>query len=282
MIVPSFTFVATAAAVRVLRRDAGVRRHPRPARISIDPDHVAALITPRTKAVRLVHFAGYAAPVDRLRELCDAHGLTLVEDTAHAPSADADGRKLGTFGMWAASASSPTRSWRSARAASCAPTIRELADRVRELASNSRHRFDDQRAVLAAARLAHLAPELAARRRLTLRYREHLDDDPHLTLPFAAAAVAGSSCYTMPVMLSDPARRDAVRRTLRSAHGIQTSVLYPAMHEFTAYRAPVGPPVRLPETERCARAQISLPLFSAMSTAQQDRVIAALLEEVGR
>ena len=66
---------------------------------SIDPEDVAARITPRTKAVCAVHFAGYPAPVDVLRDLCDEHGLALIEDVAHAPSAVLGERKLGTFGL---------------------------------------------------------------------------------------------------------------------------------------------------------------------------------------
>ena len=68
-------------------------------RPSLDPEDVERRITPRTKAVCAVHYAGYAAAVDRLKELCDAHGIALIEDVAHAPSATLGGRKLGTWGL---------------------------------------------------------------------------------------------------------------------------------------------------------------------------------------
>jgi len=66
---------------------------------SLDPDDVARRITPRTKAVCAVHYAGYPAAVDRLKTLCDEHGIALIEDVAHAPSATLGGRKLGTWGL---------------------------------------------------------------------------------------------------------------------------------------------------------------------------------------
>src|SRR3954449_8045504 len=98
VIVPSYTFAATAAAVLYCGATPVFAEVVGPHDLSLDPEDVAARITPRTRAVAVVHFAGYAAPVQELRALCDEHGLALVEDAAHAPSATAAGRKLGTWG----------------------------------------------------------------------------------------------------------------------------------------------------------------------------------------
>src|SRR3954447_7379807 len=93
------TFAATAAAriyggaTPVFAEIAG------PHDLSLDPADVAAKLTPRTKAVCVVHFAGYAAPVAELRELTAAHGVALIEDVAHAPCASVGGKALGTFGL---------------------------------------------------------------------------------------------------------------------------------------------------------------------------------------
>ncbi len=99
VIVPSFTFAATANAVLYCGATpvfAEILSRENP---SLDPEDVARRITPRTKAVCVVHFAGYAAAADRLRALCDKHGIALIEDVAHAPSAMLGGRKLGTWGL---------------------------------------------------------------------------------------------------------------------------------------------------------------------------------------
>ena len=99
VIVPSFTFAATAAAVLYCGGTPVFAEISSRANPNIDPEDVERRITPRTKAVCAVHFGGYAAAVDRLKEICDARGIALIEDVAHAPSASLHGRKLGAWGM---------------------------------------------------------------------------------------------------------------------------------------------------------------------------------------
>ena len=83
----------------------------------------------------------------------------------------------------------------------------------------------------------------------------------------------------MPVVVDDEERRDAVRRHMKQ-RGVQTSLLYPAVHEFTAYRERYGLP-SLPRSEHIARAEITLPLFAELEEAAQDRVVATLAEALG-
>ena len=99
VIVPSFTFAATAAAALYCGATPVFAEIVSRSNPSLDPEDVERRITPRTKAVCVVHYAGYAAAADRLKELCDAHGIPLIEDVAHAPSATLGGRKLGTWGL---------------------------------------------------------------------------------------------------------------------------------------------------------------------------------------
>ena len=98
-----------------------------------------------------------------------------------------------------------------------------------------------------------------------------------MTVPYDDAGVAHSSCYVMPILVEDDGRRDAVRARLRDEHGIQTSVFYPALHEFTAYRERFGAQ-SLPHTERVARTEITIPLFAHLDAATQDRVVDGLRE----
>ena len=93
------------------------------------------------------------------------------------------------------------------------------------------------------------------------------------------ADVDASACYVMPILV-DPAGRERVRAHMRERHGVQTSVLYPAVHEFTAYASLTRAP--LPRSERVARAQITLPLYPHLSEAAQDRVVAALADALAR
>ena len=98
-----------------------------------------------------------------------------------------------------------------------------------------------------------------------------------LTVPYRDEDVANSSCYVMPVMLDDAERRDGFRSHLSEKHGVQTSIFYPAIHEFTAYRGRY-PAEGLERTERAARSEVTLPLYPHMTPEEQDRVIAGVEE----
>jgi dTDP-4-amino-4,6-dideoxygalactose transaminase len=141
------------------------------------------------------------------------------------------------------------------------------------------YRIDDARAALLLSRLRRLENEIARRREITHRYRRLLAEIPGLTVPFSDDSVDCSSCYAMPVMIDDPAKREPLRMALRDVHGVQTSVFYPAVHEFTAYRSRF-PGVSLPNTERAAQSQVTLPLFPHLTESEQDRVVDALRTEL--
>src|SRR5207248_901267 len=98
VIVPDFTFIATASAV-LFAGALPVLVDVRPDTHCIDPDLVEAAITPRTKAIIAVHMGGHPADLDRLAEIAARHNLALVEDSSHAHSSEWRGRRIGTFGM---------------------------------------------------------------------------------------------------------------------------------------------------------------------------------------
>jgi dTDP-4-amino-4,6-dideoxygalactose transaminase len=139
------------------------------------------------------------------------------------------------------------------------------------------YRLDEPRAALLLSRLRRLAGDVARRRELTRAYRAKLAGIAGVSVPYADADVERSTCYVMPVVVDDAARRDGVRRHLRERHGVQTSLFYPAIHEFTAYRERFGA-LSLPRSEHIARAEITIPLFPEMDEATQDRVVSALAE----
>ena len=300
VIVPAMTFAATAAAAIYCGATPVFADILGPHDLSLDPAAVEARITPRTKAVCVVHFAGYPAPVEELRALCDEHGIKLIEDAAHSPDAHVGGRMLGTWGDAAAF------SFFSNKVLACGEggllatdddAIAQLARSLRSQAMSSgtwsRHtgetdsydveglgynyRLDEPRAALLLSRLARLEDNVAERRELTRAYRRKLAQVDGLIVPYADDAVERSTCYVMPVLVEDAERRNDVRKALRDRHGVQTSIFYPAAHEFTAYRERFQTPP-LPHTEYVARAEITLPLFSDMGEERQDRVVGALAE----
>jgi dTDP-4-amino-4,6-dideoxygalactose transaminase len=299
VIVPAITFVATAAAVRYCGGTPVIADVVGPHDLGIDPADVEARITENTRAVCAVHYAGYAADVGALRSLCDQHGLVLIEDCAHSPSATAAGseRKLGGFGL------AGTFSFFSNKVISCgeggmlstddaevAAFARSRRSHAMTSGSWDRHRghaaaydvvglgfnyrLDEPRAALLLARLPGLEADIAERRRLVRRYRDQLAGLDGVSVPYTDDDVERSSCYVMPVLVDEPELRDPLRGVLLEEHRIQTSVLYPAIHEFSAYSelASRG----LARSERAARSELTLPLFPHLTEAQQDRVLAGL------
>jgi dTDP-4-amino-4,6-dideoxygalactose transaminase len=300
VIVPAMTFAATAAAVIYCGGTPVFADIVGPHDFGLDPADVERRITARTKAVCAVHFAGYPAAVDRLRALCDAHGLALIEDAAHSPSAELDGRKLGTWGRAGAFSFFSNKILSCGEGGLLCTDDDEVAALARSLRSHAmtsgswsrqtratdsydvvglgfNYRLDEPRSALLLSRLARLDAEIERRRELTRAYREKLAGLPGVLVPYDDEGVDRSSCYVMPIVVEDDGRRDAVRVRLRDEHGIQTSVFYPAVHEFTAYRSRFGEQ-HLPHAERVARTEITIPLFPHLDEVMQDRVVDGLRE----
>jgi dTDP-4-amino-4,6-dideoxygalactose transaminase len=303
VIVPSYTFVATANAILYCGATpvfADILGVDNP---SIDPAEVESRITPRTRAVVAVHFAGYPAAIDVLADLCRERELILIEDAAHAPSGQVGGRMLGTFGAVGAFSFFSNKVLSIGEGGLLATNDDSLAARARQLRSHAmtsttwdRHlghadsydvvdigfnyRMDEARAALAQARLSRLEEDVRRRRELTQTYRQRLKDLPGLIVPFTDEDVACSSCYVMPIMLADAARRFGLRRRLQEAHGVQTSILYPPVHEFSAYRRRF-PQLSLPRTEQAGRCEVTIPLYPHMTVTEQDRVVCAIEDGLG-
>jgi dTDP-4-amino-4,6-dideoxygalactose transaminase len=304
VIVPGITFVASAAAVRYCGATPVLAEIRGQHDLGLDPEDVAARITPRTKALCAVHYGGYAAPLTELQRLCDERGLILIEDAAHSPEAVLSGgdtgRKLGTYGQ------SGCFSFFSNKILSCGEggLLATDDDGVAELARSRRshamtsgtwdrhrghamtydvvevgynYRMDEPRAALLSARLPKLEADIARRRELTARYRALLAEVDGVTLPYTDDEVRASSCYVMPVMV-DPEVRDEVRSILSERHKVQTSVLYPSINQFTAYGAGAE---SLPRCELAARTQVTLPLFPHLDEESLERVVSSLAKALG-
>jgi dTDP-4-amino-4,6-dideoxygalactose transaminase len=302
VIVPPITFVATAAAARYCGAEPVFADIKGSHDLGIDPEDVARKLTPRTKAVCAVHYGGYAADLTALREICGGAGIALIEDAAHSPSATpvSDQRKLGTHGL------AGCFSFFSNKVLSCgeggllSTDDDDVAAKVRSLRSHAltsgtwdRHRghahgydvvglgynyrMDEPRAALLTARMAGLEADIAERRRLVHRYRSELADVAGITLPYEDDEVDVSSCYVMPVVLEDHELRDPLRAFMLEERKVQTSVLYPALHELTAYTDRAS---ELPRSEFVGRAEITLPLFPTLGEAEQDRVLSALADGI--
>jgi dTDP-4-amino-4,6-dideoxygalactose transaminase len=295
VIVPAITFVASASAARYVGAEPVLCDVRDSHHFTLDPEDVARRITPRTRAVVAVHFCGYPADVLALRELCDEHGLVLIEDCAQAIGAhvDDDGCQVGTVGELGAFSFFSKKQLCVGEGGMVTTADERLAERVRLLRSHAmtsstwdRHRghdpaydivdigfnfrLDEPRSALGLSRLRRLEESIAARRAIVRAYRERLAEVPGVELAFDERTVERSSHFAFPVLLSDRERRDRFREQLK-ANGIQTT-WYPALHTFTEYRR-FAPAQGLPRAMEVSDRHCALPLSSTMDETTVDIVV---------
>jgi len=304
VIVPAFTFVASAAAVRYTGAEPVLCDVHGARDFNIDPDDAARRITPRTRAIVAVHMGGYPAEVLALRALCDEHGLTLIEDCAEAIGArvgDHDERQVGTVGELGCFSFFSKKQLCVGEGGMVACADEELAAKIRLLRSHAmtsttwdRHRghdpaydivdigfnyrLDEPRAALGLSRLTRLDEAIEKRRSLVRAYRERLSSLDGLQLAFGERDVERSSHFFFPVLLADRAARDDFRETLKE-QGIQTT-WYPALHTFTEYRDAI-PAGGLPGASEAGDRHCALPLSAGMDEGGLDAVVSAVGEALG-
>ncbi len=284
VILPSLTFVATANAVRYVGAKPVFCDIKGTHDLNLDPNLLETLVTPRTKALIVMHYAGFPCDMDELLEVAGRHNLRIVEDACHGPLSEYRGRKLGTIGDIGCFSFFSNKNISTGEGGLLVTDDERLAARVRLLRSHGmtslsydRHkghetsydvvglgynyRMDDIRASLGLAQLAKLPADLQKRAEIRRWYVEHLSRTPGIIIPFRDLEGPVSN-YIFPVVLAsaDAELRHNVRDKLRSC-GIQTSVHYPAVHKFSIYNSPA---VVLPVTEYVTDAEITLPMYSAL------------------
>ncbi|MEU7823718.1 DegT/DnrJ/EryC1/StrS family aminotransferase [Catellatospora sp. NPDC049133] len=297
VIMPALSFVAAAAmsvAVGAVPVFADVRS---PTDLTLDPDDVERRITARTRAVVVMHYAGYAADLARLRRLTADRGLSLIEDAAHAPAVrERDGAFLGTVGdvgcfsfyanknmttgeggMIVAADPEVLARCRSLRshAMSTSPRERDNGSGYDIAALGFNYRPTEIGAAIGRVQLERLAADREIRAGVVADYREALAGVPGLVLPFADRAGADTADHLFAVLLPAGAARAAFRTALASA-GVQTSVHYTPTHHLTYYRRRL-PDLRLPVTDAIAGRLVSLPLHACMSGDQSRAVTDSVL-----
>jgi dTDP-4-amino-4,6-dideoxygalactose transaminase len=304
VIVPAFTFVASASAPRYVGAEPVLCDVRSPHDFNLDVEDVARRITPRTRAVIAVHFCGYPADVLTLRKLCDEHGLILIEDCAQAIGArvDESGRQVGTVGELGCFSFFSKKQLCVGEGGMVSTADEALDARVRLFRSHAmtsstwdRHRghdpaydvvdigfnfrLDEPRAALGLSRLQRLDEDISARRATVQIYRERLAEIPGVELAFDEQAVQRASHFAFPILLADRGTRDRFRAELK-AGGIQTT-WYPALHALTEYQD-FAPADGLPAATEVADRHCALPLSSTMDETDVDIVIDAVRSTLTR
>jgi dTDP-4-amino-4,6-dideoxygalactose transaminase len=302
VIMPSFTFVSTANAI-VLRGARPVFADIRPDTLNIDETRLEALITPRTRAIMVVHYAGVGCEMDAIQAIAERHNLTVLEDNAHGLFGSYKGRPLGSFGAMA------TQSFHETKNISCGeggalvindPQYVERAEILREKGTNRSQFFRGQVAkytwvdvgssylpsdILAAFLYAQLEAHeqiQANRCHSWERYHHELRD---------WAAAHGIQQPTVPpycvqpyhiyyLLLPTLEQRQALIAHLK-AQGILAVFHYQPLHLSVMGQRFGGQVGDCPVTERISDQLIRLPLFNNFTEAEQSRVIEALFSFTG-
>jgi dTDP-4-amino-4,6-dideoxygalactose transaminase len=286
VILPANSYIATALAVSEVSADV-VLVDCDPRTYNIDPGAVEAAITPRTRALLPVHFAGQAADMQLLLELAERNDLFLVEDAAQAHGARWRDRPCGSIGDLACFSFYPAKNLGaygdggivSTSEAATADRLRQLRNygerrKYEHVVKGVNSRLDGMQAAFLMIKLRRLDEWNAARARHAESYRAELEDVGDLTLP----AVAPDVTHIYHLFVIRTQRRDALRDHL-SERGIQTGIHYPTpIHMQEAYRE-LGLGVgSFPNAEALAREGLSLPMYPELSADQLAAVTGAIRE----
>jgi dTDP-4-amino-4,6-dideoxygalactose transaminase len=285
VILPALTFVATANAVRYTGATPVFADVISEHNLNISPESIKRLITPRTRAIIVVHYAGYPCDMPRIMDIAKKHKLYVIEDDAHAIGSELDGIKLGNWGDIGCFSFFSNKNMTTGEGGMVTTNDDGFAEKLRLFRSHGmttmtwdRHkghawsydvvelgynyRIDEIRAALGRVQLGKLDANNARRLHLTQVYRDALQElTPKITVPFDNHSGI-SSAHIMPVLLPDGTDRTRFMENMKS-QGIQTSIHYPPIHHFTAYQNVTNS--ILPVTENVVGREVTLPLYPTMS-----------------
>ena len=290
VICPSLTFAASANCIRYAGATPVFCDIVGPDHINIDPIEIKKKITDKTKAILVVHMAGFPCKMDEIMAIAKKHKLKVIEDACHGPLSEYKGVKLGTIGDCAAYSFFSNKNISTGEGGMLITNSKEIADKVRLLRSHGmttmsyqragghatsydivelgyNFRLDDIHAAIAIEQLKKLPGDLEKRIAVRERYIQNLSKVANIVVPFADNTEFVSN-YIMPIVLTKGTAedRDKIREAIHAA-GIQTSVHYPAIHRFSIYKD-YG--AVLPQTEYVTDHEITLPMYAALTLEQVD------------
>lgn len=300
VICPSLTFVATVNAIRYtgatpVFADIASAEDP-----TIAADEVERNISSRTKAVVVMHYAGFPCNMSGIMALAKRYKLKVIEDACHGPLSEYQGKKLGTIGDIGCFSFFSNKNISTGEGGMLVTDNQEYDQRCRLLRSHGmtsmsydramghsttydvvepgyNYRIDDIRASIGLVQLAKLENDLIRRSEARAHYLGCLSDAEGIIIPFTDHKGFVSN-YIFPMVLdtTDNKKRDRVREHL-AEKGIQTSVHYPAVHRFSIYK---GLNAKLPHTEFVADNVITLPMYANLSRQQIEEISYELLKAV--
>lgn len=291
VLVPSFTFFATASAVSRLGATP-VFVDIDPATFHLDPESARQAIRPATRAIIPVHLYGQVSAMEAIQSLAAEFGLSVIEDSAQAIGARSPAGTAGSLGTVAAFSFYPTKNLGGMGDGGLITTsVDSLAEKLRLLRGHGMQpryyhsciginsRLDEFQAAVLLAKLPHLSGWLERRHQIAAKYSELLGQealDKSITLPITRPGYQHTwHQYTIRVQ---GGHRDALRAYLQKRN-IGSEVYYPVpLHRQECYANQEEPRVNLLESDRAAQEVLSLPIFPTLTSAEQHAVVREIAE----
>jgi dTDP-4-amino-4,6-dideoxygalactose transaminase len=298
VICPSLTFVATANAIRYTGATPIFADIASEDDWCVDPDDIARKITPKTKALMVVHYAGHPCRMDEITALAETHNLKIVEDACHGPLVEWRGQKLGTIGDVGCFSFFSNKNMTTGEGGMAIVKSEAVAEKIRTMRSHGmtktsyerskggafgydvsllgyNYRMDEMRAALGIEQLKGLSLSNQRRLELIAYYRKKLAADiPDLDYPFKKRENS-TACHIFPVLLPEGGKDRADIMKALAEKGVQTSIHYRPVHTFSAYEGFATP---LPITDKIMERILTLPLYPSLSFDQIDHVTTSLKE----
>jgi dTDP-4-amino-4,6-dideoxygalactose transaminase len=304
VITPSLTFIADQNVTSMVGAENVLADITSMEDWSVDPADIEAKITPKTKAVMIVHYAGFACDMERITGLCKRHNLLLIEDCAHTPGAsyrDSNGqeRPLGTFGDISAFSFFGNKNIAAGEGGMVVTRNQELFGRLKGLRSHGmsvlsfdrfkgravsydveapglNYRIHEISSALGLVQLQKLELSNNKRKKIVEQYFGRLDGISSVSIPYRHFSRGKPNYHIMPVLLSESADRAAVIESMKQ-DGVQTSIHYPAIQGFTAYKDRIN---KTPKAEYVCAHELTLPLYPDMIKNDVDIVCDAFVKAI--
>ena len=299
VIVPALTFVASANCARYVGATV-VFADVREDTLTIDVDHVASLITPRTKAIVAVDYAGTPCDLDELLDLASRSGLVVVEDACHAPGAEYRDRRVGGIAHLSTFSFHPVKSLTTGEGGMVTTNDADLAAKVRQLRNHGidsdfrqreahgtwaydmarlgfNYRLSDINCALGASQVSKLPGWVNQRQGLAARYDKLLADLRQVRTPVVPEdRTSGWHLYPVRIATNEPAASRGKAFEHMRDNGIGVNVHYLPVYLHTSYRDAGYEPGLCPVAEAAYDGLLSLPMWPGLTEDGQDRVVANL------
>lgn len=255
--------------------------------LNISPSSVESKVSDKTKAIQVVHYAGYPCDMDEIIRIAKKHNLYIIEDCAHAPGSEYKGKKCGAIGDIGVFSFFSNKNMSTGEGGMLTTNDDEIAEKIKLMRSHGmtsltldRHqghcfsydvleighnfRFDEMRSAIGLVQLRKLGENNKKREQLSCIYNRELEGVEEILIPFQKNKEK-SSHHIFPILLSREVNRNDFMSSLKHDK-VQTSIHYPPVHMFKVYKERFSTnEFSLPVVEDVTQREVTLPLYPSMT-----------------